>query len=264
MKPFLAALSCLLALSPAFAQEAPHPCDKAFDSWRAAFNQIDASYKALDSGFKKGDPEPDKFNDLCKQSAGDALAHCGAVVDHAVLVKSEFVRQGSLWAYAGNTVMPDDDQAVQPNARAAFSRLCGLRRARQPGARGAAASTQDAAAGDRAAAKAQESQAAAEARTKREVDKIIAENRGSAVQSAPPPAPGSGTDTGFMSGVHRFISSAKNAVAPDLASENVASACDPGSEKCWHDAWLSERCDLAKLTPTCRAMANSHPALLDQ
>ncbi|MFI5349609.1 MAG: hypothetical protein ACHQ2Z_08705 [Elusimicrobiota bacterium] len=246
MKPFLAALSCLLLMSPAFAQNAaPHPCQNRDQGWKAAFNSIEARFQALPADLKGGAIPAAKLNKSCAKykGAGD-FESCGAIVDRSVLKEAGLEQQGKSWMIDGNTITSVEGGPI-------FDRVCQMRDDRESIRKDGATQAQKDDA-NRAAAIAQ--QKASQARTLAMAKKVLAEadNSGIGAPSYAMPAPTAAP------------AAAPKAAPMSMVTVTMGSPCASKSgadkDKCWCDLVQSPECSSHE-TGACMEAASMCPSM---
>ena len=227
MKPFLAALPFLLALSPAFAQDTVHPCQSRDQGWKAAFNRVEARYQTLPAALKVGSIPATKLNAGCARykGAGD-FESCGAIVDRLVMKDAGLEPQGKSWVEDGNTI-------TSAEANPIFDRICELRDERAQARNGGVSASTTPEDANRNAAIQREMQS--QARTLAMAKKVLAEANASGIGAPAYPAAPTAAPT------------AEPKAAPmSMVTVQMGSPCanKTGAEqdKCWCDLVQSPEC----------------------
>ena len=175
MKRTLAAMTCLLALSPALAQIEAYPCQSRDQGWKAAFNKIEARFQALPPALQAGNIPAAELNAKCAgyKSAGD-FQSCGVIVDRSVITQGGLEQKGTSWTADGTTI-------TSTKADPVFDLICKLRDQREQ-ARNPAA-TQPSGVSQNAAAVEQQklAQAKTQAKTLAMAKRVLAEANASGI-----------------------------------------------------------------------------------
>jgi hypothetical protein len=168
MKPTLAAMICLLALSPSFAQVEAHPCQSRDQGWKAAFNKIEARFDDLPATLQAGNIPAAELNAKCSgYKSADDYQSCGAIVDRSVIKEEGLEQKGKSWTSDGTTI-------TSVKADPIFDRVCKLRDQRER-THGGAGNPQAGASRNGASVEAQAKAQAKTAKTLAMAKKILAE-----------------------------------------------------------------------------------------
>jgi hypothetical protein len=256
MNPLLAALSCLLALSPAYAQAPagdfcanPDQFGGRDRAWIVAFDDIDARFKALPEERKeklqKTQAKASGANAGCAALSGVESAECGVFADH-LLIRNLF-KIGKRW-YEGDRESPSLE--LSDAAWTILDRVCDQRQQREAARKAAVQEASDEKAALILKKQREEQYAAA---------KRMAQTLGSGLPAPEPGPVQSPTLYQTAANAWKNVKQTVSELTPDIISANVGRRCGNNPDPdCGCRVWREMGCSLhPESPPACRSTAAS-------